>query len=106
MNNRYEALIALDTRGKEDTAKDIIDRLEKEITAEGANVEQIQRIERKELAYEHNHMKHAYFVNFVFVAAPDIIDRLRAKFKLDDEVALAQFIRVDKAAPLQAAPAA
>jgi small subunit ribosomal protein S6 len=97
MNNRYEALLALDTRGKEDTAKDIIERLEKMLTAEGCTLEQTQRLERRELSYEHDHMKQAYFVNFVFASAPDVIDRLRAKFKLDEEVALAQFIRLPDA---------
>lgn len=94
MKNRYEALLALDTRGKEDTAKDIIERLEKLLTGEGCTLEQTQRLERRELAYEHDHMKQAYFVNFVFSAASDVIDRLRARFKLDEEVALAQFIRL------------
>lgn len=96
MNNRYEALIALDTRGKEETAKDIIDRLEKEFTAEGAAIEQTQRLERRELSYEHDHMKHAYFVNIIFSGESSIIDRLRAKVKLDEEIALAQFIRIAK----------
>lgn len=97
MKNRYEAFLALDTRGKEDSAKDIIERLEKVFAAEGAQVEQVQRLERRELAYEHNHMKHAYFVNFIFASEPAVIDRLRAKFKLDEEVALAQFIKLPKA---------
>ena len=97
MNNRYEALLALDTRGKEDTAKDIIERLEAVFTAEGASMEQTQRLERRELAYEHDHMKQAYFVNFIFASEPSVIDRLRAKLKLDDEVALAQFIRLPAA---------
>lgn len=94
MNNRYEALLALDTRGKEDTAKDIIERLESVFTGEGASIEQTQRLERRELSYEHDHMKQAYFVNFIFSSEPSAIDRLRAKFKLDEEVALAQFIRL------------
>ena len=41
---RYEALLALNTRGKEDTAKETIERLEKVIAAEGAVIEQIQRL--------------------------------------------------------------
>ena len=30
MKNRYEGLLVLDTQGKEDTVKDVIDRLEKD----------------------------------------------------------------------------
>jgi small subunit ribosomal protein S6 len=102
MKNRYEALIALDTRGKEDTAKDIIERLEKDFAAEGAAIEQTQRLERRELAYEHNHMKSAYFVNIIFAAEPALIDRLRAKLKLDEEVGLVQFTKLASAAPAAA----
>lgn len=89
-------LIAIDTRGKEESVKEIIDRLEKEMRAEGAQVEQIQRLERRELAYEHDHMTHAYFVNFVFRGEPTVVDKLRAKYRLDEDVALFQFIRVRK----------
>jgi small subunit ribosomal protein S6 len=102
MKNRYEALIALDTRGKEDTAKDIIERLEKDFAGEGASLEQTQRLEHRELAYEHKHMKSAYFVNIIFAADPTLIERLRAKLKLDDEVSMVQFTKL----PAVAAPAA
>jgi ribosomal protein S6 len=92
MKKRYEVLLALDTRGKEDNAKDIIERLEKEFIAEGADIEQIQRLEKRDLSYEHNHIKSAYFVNFIFEIDPTKLDRLRGKFKLDDEVSLYNFI--------------
>ncbi len=102
--NRYEALLALDMRGKEDSAKEIIERLEKDFTAEGARIEQAQRLERKELAYEHNHLKHAYFVNFVFQAESNVVEKLRKKFKLNEDVALQQYIRSSSAvAPAPAA---
>ena len=54
MKYRYESLVALDTRGKEDTAKDMIERLEKEFAAEGAVIEQAQRLERREFSYPHD----------------------------------------------------
>ena len=85
---RYEALLALNTRGKEDTTKETIERLEKVIAAEGAVIEQVQRLEKREFAYESQHRKSAYFVNFIFAADPAAIDKLRKKLKLDDEVLL------------------
>lgn len=91
MKKRYEVLLALDTRGKED-AKDIIERLEKDFAAEGASIEQVQRLEKRELSYEHKHIKAAYFVNFVIEVEASKLDRLRGKFKLDEEVALYNFI--------------
>jgi small subunit ribosomal protein S6 len=92
MKRRYEALLALDTRGKDDTIKDTIDRLEKFFKAEGADVEQVQRLEKRELAYEHNHQHTAYFANFVFAAEPALIDKLRAKLKLDQDVTLQNYL--------------
>lgn len=89
---RYETLLALDTRGKEDSAKDIIERLEKELKAEGLDIEQVQRLENRELSYEHNHQKNAYFVNVVFSSEPAVIAKLKAKFKLDNEIGFFQFL--------------
>jgi len=92
MKKRYEALLALNTHGKEDSSKDIIERLEKELAADGIAVEQVQRLERRELAYEHNHQKSAYYVNFIISAEPAQLEKLRAKLKLDAEVALQNYL--------------
>jgi len=102
--NRYEALLALNTRGKEETIKDTIERLEKLLKTEGATIEQVQRLEKRELAYETNHLTSAYFVNFVFEAAPTIIDKLRTKLKLDTDVLLQSYMKLTtKKAPAAAA---
>ncbi len=86
MKHRYEGLLVLDTQGKEDTVKEVIDRLEKDFTKEGASVEQVQRLEKREFSYAAGHLTSGYFVNFVFNAEPDVVDKLRARLKLDPEV--------------------
>jgi ribosomal protein S6 len=106
MKRRYEALLALDTRGHEETIKDTIDRLEKFFKTEGADVEQVQRLEKRELAYEHDHQKNAYFVNIVFSAEPALIDRLRSKIKLDDDVTMQTYMTLPAKKAEVAAPAA
>ena len=102
--NRYEALLALNTRGKEETIKDTIERLENVLKAEGASIEQVQRLEKRELAYETDHLKSAYFVNFVFEAAPTVIEKLRTKLKLDNDILLQNYLKL--ANKKAAAPAA
>jgi small subunit ribosomal protein S6 len=92
--NRYEALIALNTKGKEETIKDTIERLEKVIQSEGAKIEQVQRLEKRDLSYESNHTKSAYYVNYVFEAAPTAIEKVRAKFKLDNDILLQNYIQL------------
>ena len=43
MKNRYEALLVLNTQGKEDTVKDVVDRLESEFQKEGAKSSRCKR---------------------------------------------------------------
>ena len=59
MKKRYEALLALSTRGKEESVKEIIERLEKTIASEGATIEQVQRFEKRDLAYSLKHLNSA-----------------------------------------------
>ena len=51
MKNRYEALLVLNTQGKEDTVKDIVDRLESEFQKEGAEIEQVQKMDKRQFSY-------------------------------------------------------
>ena len=91
MKHRYECLLALDTRGQEDSVKEIIERLESELTKEGAAVEQVQEMDKRPLAYSPRHIDSAYYVNFVFEAEPSLITKLRGKFKLDPIVFLQHY---------------
>jgi small subunit ribosomal protein S6 len=86
MKNRYEALIVLNSQGKEDTVHDIVDRLESEFKKEGAEIEQVQKMDKRPFAYVAGPMDSGFYVNFVFHADPQLITKLRSKFKLDPEV--------------------
>lgn len=94
MKKRYEALLALDTRGKEESAKEIVEQLEKTFKEEGAKVEHVQRLEKRELSYPLKHLTSAYFVNFIFEADPQSIAKLRAKLKLDENVAMQNYVHL------------
>ena len=99
MKNRYEILLALNVAGKEETNKDLIERLEKALAAEGAQVEQVQRLERREFAHPHNKLKSAYFVNYIVTADSAAVARIRTKLTLDDEVVLQNYLRKGVAKP-------
>jgi small subunit ribosomal protein S6 len=86
MKNRYEALLVLDTQGRDDTVKDVVDRLEAEFQKEGAEIEQVQKMDRRPFSYVAGKLDAGHFVNFVFHADPQLIPKLRSKFKLDPEV--------------------
>jgi ribosomal protein S6 len=84
--NRYEGLLVLNVKGNEEGAKDVIDRLEGEFKKEGATVEQVQKMDRRQFSYAAGPLDSGYFVNFIFDAAPTAIEKLRARFTLDEDV--------------------
>ena len=86
MKNRYEALLVLNAQGKEDTIKDIVDRLEGEFQKEGAEIEQVQKMDKRQFSYQAGELDAGHFVNFIFHADSQLITKLRSKFKLDPEI--------------------
>jgi small subunit ribosomal protein S6 len=86
MKNRYEGLFVLNIKGTEEGAKEVIERLEGEFKKEGARVEQVQKMDRRQFSYVAGPLDSGYYVNFVFQAEPKVIDKLRARFTLDEEI--------------------
>jgi len=86
MKNRYEALLILNIKGGDDAVKETLERLEGEFTAEGAPVEAIQKLERRQFSYVAGKLDSGYYANFIFEADAATIDKLRAKFRLDQTV--------------------
>ena len=86
MKNRYEGLLVLNVKGNEDGAKELIERLEGEFKKEGAQVEQVQKMDRRQFTYVAGPLESGYYVNFIFNAEPKSIDKLRARFQLDEDV--------------------
>src|SRR4029453_16076323 len=86
MKNRYEALLVLKSQGKDDTVREIIERLESEFQKEGAQIEQVQKMDKHQFSYIAGALDAGYYVNFIFEAEPQLIARLGTKFKLDPEV--------------------
>jgi small subunit ribosomal protein S6 len=86
MKNRYEALLVLNSQGKEDTIREIIERLESEFQKEGAEIEQVQKMDKHQFSYVAGPLDAGYYVNFIFAAEPELVGRLRTKFKLDPEI--------------------
>jgi small subunit ribosomal protein S6 len=86
MRRRYEALLVLNTQGREDTIKEIIDRLESEFQQEGAQIEQVQKMDKRQFSYAAGPHNAGFYVNFIFNANPQSVAKLRSKFNLDSEV--------------------
>src|SRR4030095_3128321 len=96
MKYRYEALLVLNTQGREDTVKEVIDRLESEFQQEGAQIEQVKKRDKRQCSYAAGPLNAGYYVNFVFNAEPQSIGKLRSKFKLDPEIYRQNYQRVEE----------
>ena len=86
MKNRYEGLLVLNVKGNDEGAKEVIERLEGEFKKEGAKIEQVQKMDRRQFTYVAGELDGGYYVNFIFNAEPVAIDKLRARFTLDEDV--------------------
>lgn len=88
---RYEALLVLNTKGKEESANDMIEAIEKQIKTAKVEVEQIQRLEKRQFAYLSQKQSSGYYVNFIIHATPEQISGLRGKWKLDSTIHLQHY---------------
>jgi small subunit ribosomal protein S6 len=86
MKNRYEGLLVLNVKGNEEGAKEVIERLEGDFKKEGAKIEQVQKMDRRQFTYVAGDLDSGYFVNFIFSAEPNVIAKLRSRFALDEDV--------------------
>jgi small subunit ribosomal protein S6 len=96
MKHRYEGLLVLNLKGKEDSAQKVIERLEKDFATDGAKVESVQKMDQRHFSYVKGKVDSGYFVNFVFSAEPAALDTIKARFKLDGEVYRQQYARLAK----------
>ena len=84
---RYEGLFILNTAGREEGVKEILDKLSGEITAAGGKVETVQKMDKKSFMRVADKKHNAgFYVNIVFMAPPPVVEALRGKFAMNDEV--------------------
>jgi ribosomal protein S6 len=84
--NKYEGLFILDFAGKDEEAKDIIQKIQNEIEAAGGRVEKVQRMGQRPFARTTRRRSAGYYVNFLFQAPPRAIAALDAKFHLEPQI--------------------
>ncbi len=94
MSNRYEGLFVLNVKGTEETAKELIERIEGDFKKDGARVEQVQKMDRRTFSYAAGALESGYYVNFIFEGEPQTLEKLRARFKLDGEVYRQQYLKL------------
>ena len=83
---KYECLFILDAAIKEETEKEILDRVQKDIQQAGGKVETVQKMGPKPLARIVRGRSAGHYVNVIFQAPPATIRGLDAKFHLDTDL--------------------
>ena len=75
---RYEGLFILDTAGKEEGIKDVIDKISNEITSHGGQVETVQKMDKRAFS-RISDKKHTagFYVNIIFESQPSLIEQLK-----------------------------
>lgn len=84
---RYEGLFILETAGKEEGIKDTIDKISSEITTAGGKVETVQKMDKKNFSRVAD-KKHTsgFYVNIIFESEPKVVEQLKSRFTLNEEV--------------------
>lgn len=86
MKRKYEAMIVLDMKGKEETVEQLVSGIGRDMEQSGAKLEQIDQIGKRKFPYNPRHVESGYFVNYQIEADGAALDILRAKLKLNDNV--------------------
>jgi ribosomal protein S6 len=84
---RYEGLFILNTAGKEETLKDTIDKISADITAAGAKVETVQKMDKKSFARVADRKQTAgFYANIIFESDAATLAQLRHKFSINEDI--------------------
>jgi ribosomal protein S6 len=84
---KYEGLFILNTTGREEGIKEMIDKITAEITAVGGHVETVQKMDKRTFARAASKKATAgFYVNVIFTVEGKAIPQLRSRFALSEEV--------------------
>ena len=94
MKRKYEGLIVLDTKGKEEGVDKIISAIGNEMESAGAKLEQIDHLGKRKFPYNAQHLAEGFYVNYLFEAEPTVIEMLKEKLELNQHVHLQHYQRL------------
>ena len=86
MKRKYEAMIVLDMKGKEESVEQLVSGIGREMEKAGAKLEQIDHLGKRKFPFNPRHVESGYFVNFKIEADGAALDAVRAKLRLNDSV--------------------
>ena len=77
----------METVAKEEGIKDTIDKISSEITSLGGKVETVQKMDKRAYSRVANKKHNAgFYVNVIFESDPSVLDQLKHRFAMNNEV--------------------
>jgi small subunit ribosomal protein S6 len=86
MKRNYEALIVLDTKGREESVDTLVSTVSKDLEASGLKISQIDNLGKRKFPFNPRHVEAGTFINIKCQGEPTSLDAARAKLKLNDSV--------------------
>ena len=94
MSRKYEGLVVLDTKGIEGTVDEFVSVVGKTIESNGATLDEVKQLGRKEFAYNARQIEGGVYVNYFFNAAPEAIGAIKDALDLVEGVYMHQYRRI------------
>jgi len=84
---KYEGLFILNTAGKEENIKELIDKVTEEITQSGGKVETVQKMDKRQFTrVADKKFTAGFYVNVIFESDPANVAALRTRFGMNEDV--------------------
>ncbi len=94
MSRKYQGLIVFNTKSIEGTVDELVAATSKELEADGAKVENISQLGRRQFAYPSRHLESGHYVQYDFEGSPEIISKIQDRLRLNGQVHLQHFSRI------------
>ena len=85
-NKNYETYIIVDGSLEDNVIEDIIVKYESLLKKNGVEINNIDKIGRKRLAYPINKKQNGFYICYEILSNPDYISKLEKVYKLDESV--------------------
>ena len=94
MSRKYQGLIVLNTKSLDGSVDDLVTTVSKEFEAEGAKLEKVSQLGRRQFAYNSRHLEAGHYVNYTFLGGPDSIAKIQERLRLNTHVHMQYFQRL------------
>ena len=102
--NKYELIYIIDTAAEETTRKELIEKFNGIITANGGEVVKVEEWGKRRLAYAINYKTEGYYVLMYVKAPAELPKELERNFQINDKILRSLVIRYEGEVPAKREP--